>query len=92
MMTHRSMLTAAKSISTYLEFANDDVVLGLLPLAFDYGLYQMIMSFSVGATLVLDRSFAFPPQVLAVVATEKVTAFRAQCDSRAHTPLTPAVA
>ena len=37
----------------------------MLPLAFDYGLYQMIMAFRIGARLVLERSFAFPAQVLA---------------------------
>ena len=44
MLTHRNMLTAATSISTYLRMQEDDVVLGVLPLAFDYGLYQLIMS------------------------------------------------
>ena len=51
------------------------MVLGVLPLAFDYGLYQMIMSVRVGARLVLERSFAFPAQVLKVMAEEKVTGF-----------------
>ncbi len=75
MLTHRNMLTAATSISTYLENTEDDVVLGVLPLAFDYGLYQMIMSFRMGARLVLERSFAFPGQVLSLMAQEKVTGF-----------------
>jgi amino acid adenylation domain-containing protein len=75
MLTHRNMLTAATSISTYLELAEDEVILGVLPLAFDYGLYQMIMAFRMGARLVLERSFAFPGQVLSVMAREKVTGF-----------------
>lgn len=75
MLTHRNMLTAGTSISTYLEMVEDDVVLAVLPLAFDYGLYQMIMSTRVGARLVLERSFAFPAQVLKVMSEEKVTGF-----------------
>jgi amino acid adenylation domain-containing protein len=75
MLTHRNMLTAATSITTYLENREDDVILGVLPLAFDYGLYQMIMAFRVGARLVLERSFAFPGQVLGVMVEEKVTGF-----------------
>ncbi len=75
MLTHRNMLTAGTSISTYLEMKQDDVVLGILPLAFDYGLYQMLMTFRVGGRLVLERSFAFPAQVLKVMAEEKVTGF-----------------
>lgn len=75
MLTHRNMLTAGTSISTYLENVEDDVILGVLPLAFDYGLYQMIMAFRVGARLVLERSFAYPAQVLGAVVSEGVTGF-----------------
>ena len=57
MLTHRNMLTAASSIVSYLEVQEDEVILGVLPLAFDYGLYQMIMAFRQGARLVLERSF-----------------------------------
>ncbi len=73
MLTHRNMLTASTSISAYLELQPDDVILNVLPLAFDYGLYQMIMAFRAGARLVLERSFAFPAQVLNVMVTEGVT-------------------
>ena len=75
MLTHRNMLTAATSICTYLENVEDDVILGVLPLAFDYGLYQMIMAFRTGARLVLERSFAYPAQVLDVLVKEAVTGF-----------------
>ena len=75
MLTHRNMLTAATSISTYLEVRNDEVILGVLPLAFDYGLYQMIMAFRQGARLVLERSFAFPAAVLKLMVEEGVTGF-----------------
>jgi amino acid adenylation domain-containing protein len=75
MLTHRNMLTACASISEYLRIAEDEVILGALPLAFDYGLYQMIMAFANGARLVLERSFAFPAEVLQVIARERVTGF-----------------
>jgi len=75
MLTHRNMLAAATSISAYLEIAQDEVILGVLPLAFDYGLYQMIMAFHMGARLVLEHSFAFPAQVLKLVVDEGVTGF-----------------
>jgi amino acid adenylation domain-containing protein len=75
MLTHRNMLTAATSIATYLELVEADVVLGVLPLAFDYGLYQLIMSTRVGARLVLERSFTYPAQVLNQVVAEKVSVF-----------------
>ncbi len=75
MLTHRNMLTAATSISAYLENDESDVILNVLPLAFDYGLYQMIMAFRVGARLVLERSFSYPAEVLNIVVREKVTGF-----------------
>jgi amino acid adenylation domain-containing protein len=75
MLTHRNMLTACLSIRSYLRVAEDEVILGVLPLAFDYGLYQMIMAFAAGARLVLERSFAFPAEVLKTVVDERVTGF-----------------
>lgn len=73
MLSHRNMLSAATSISAYLEVTADEVILNVLPLSFDYGLYQMIMAFRAGARLVLERSFAFPAQVLQLAADESVT-------------------
>ncbi|PDQ18313.1 AMP-dependent synthetase, partial [Mesorhizobium sanjuanii] len=75
MLTHRNMITACTSIASYLELGEDEVILNVLPLAFDYGLYQMIMAFRTGARLVLERSFAFPAQILGVIKQEKVTGF-----------------
>lgn len=75
MLTHRNMITAAVSISTYLENVEEDVILNVLPLSFDYGLYQMIMAFRVGARLILERGFTYPARILERVAEEKVTGF-----------------
>ncbi len=75
MLTHRNMLTAATSVGSYLEMRDDDVVIDVLPLSFDYGLYQMILCFRVGARLVLERSFAFPTKVLRLITSEGVTGF-----------------
>jgi amino acid adenylation domain-containing protein len=73
MLTHRNMLTAAASIMEYLRLDERDVILNAMPLSFDYGLYQMVMSFAAGARLVLERSFALLPQVLARASREAVT-------------------
>ena len=75
MLTHRNMLTAATSITTYLGNVEDDIILGVLPLSFDYGLYQLIMTFRMGARLVLERSFTYPAEVLNRVVSERVTGF-----------------
>ena len=75
MLTHRNMLAASASVSTYLGMAEDDVVLAVLPLAFDYGLYQIILAARVGARVLLERSFTFPAEVLPRVVRERVTGF-----------------
>jgi amino acid adenylation domain-containing protein len=75
MMTHLNIISAATSITTYLENRADDVVINVLPLAFDYGLYQLLMMFQVGGTLVLHDSFAYPNVVLDKILQEGVTGF-----------------
>src|SRR5690606_29720336 len=74
MMTHRNVEAAANSITTYLGSRTDDIVLSALPLAFGYGLYQLIMAVRIGATLVLEKSFAFPHAVFETMRTERATA------------------
>jgi amino acid adenylation domain-containing protein len=73
MVTHLNMVSAATSISTYLGLRSDDIILNVLPIAFDYGLYQVLMSSRVGATVVLQRSLAFPVKVLETMVRERVT-------------------
>jgi long-chain acyl-CoA synthetase len=73
MMTHQNVVAAATSITTYLENTADDVILNVLPISFDYGLYQVLMAAKVGATLVLEQSFAFPQAIFARMTAERVT-------------------
>jgi long-chain acyl-CoA synthetase len=75
MLTHLNMVSAARSISNYLALQADDVIMCVLPLAFDYGLYQILMANLVGATVVLERSFSFPVKVLENMERERVTVF-----------------
>ncbi|MGQ0721257.1 MAG: AMP-binding protein [Candidatus Eiseniibacteriota bacterium] len=75
MCAHCNVVAAARSITQYLENVEDDVILDTLPLSFDYGLYQVFMAFLVGATVVLERSFAYPHQVLESLVRERVTGF-----------------
>jgi len=74
-MTHANIVAAATSITTYLESKESDVVLSVLPLAFDYGLYQALMCAKVGATLILEKSFTYPAVVLEKLKNERVTGF-----------------
>lgn len=75
MLTHLNMTSAATSITTYLENRPDDIILNVLPLSFDYGLYQAIMAIKLGATLILEKSFTYPHAILELLVREKVTGF-----------------
>jgi long-chain acyl-CoA synthetase len=73
MMTHQNVIAAATSITTLLENTHDDIILSVLPLSFNYGLYQALMAVKVGATLILEKSFAFPQLIIKRCAEEKAT-------------------
>jgi long-chain acyl-CoA synthetase len=75
MQTHQSMLFAIGSITEYLRLSVTDRILCISPLAFDYGLYQLLMSVALGATLVLERSFALPASVFERTRLHAVTVF-----------------
>ena len=73
MMTHANVDAASASITAYLENTQADVIFCALPLAFDYGLYQLLMAVRTGATLVLENSFAFPSAMFELMQREGVT-------------------
>lgn len=77
MQTHQSMVFAAWSLIEYQRLSVDDRILLVLPLAFDYGLYQLLMTIKLGATLVIERSFTFPVKVYQKIEEESVTVFPA---------------
>lgn len=75
MLTHLNMVSAAKSITEYLENTPDDIIIDVLPLSFDYGLYQVLMAFYFGGTVVLENSFIYLYEIIDLIVREKVTGF-----------------
>ena len=75
MSDHSNVDFAASSIIQYLGNTEDDVVIDMLPLSFDYGLYQLLMVFKFGGRLILDQGFTFPATILRRIAEERVTGF-----------------
>ena len=75
MMAHSNMTAAADSITAYLENTADDIILNTLPVSFDYGLYQVLMAFKTGATVILEKSFMYPYRIIETMLKEKVTGF-----------------
>ena len=72
-MTHRSMGAAIHAITTYLCSERSDVTLCVLPLSFDYGLYQVLMAGAVGSSLVLEPGFGYAGQLLQTLRDRKIT-------------------
>ena len=75
MSDHSNVVFASESIISYLKNVESDIVINVLPLSFDYGLYQLLMVFRFGGTLVLERSFTYPAAVLKRMEEERVTGF-----------------
>ncbi len=75
MSGHNNVVFASGAIVQYLENTPDDIVINVLPLSFDYGLYQLLMVFRFGGTLVLEKSFAYPAAILKTMEAERVTGF-----------------
>jgi len=73
MLTHRNLVHNSWSVATYLDYQPDDVVACLLPLSFDYGLFQVLMAARVGCAVLLERGFAYPLDVVARMAQHRAT-------------------
>lgn len=75
MMTHQSMVFTSWSLIEYLRLTEEERIMLVLPLAFDYGLYQLIMSVTIGGTLIIEHSFNFPPTIFRQIEQLKPTVF-----------------
>ncbi len=82
MLAHENIDAAARSITAYLENRAADTILVVLPMSFGYGLNQLVTAMLTGATLVIEKSFAFPQAIFERIRDEGVTGF----------PLVPAMA
>ncbi|MBP9903343.1 MAG: AMP-binding protein, partial [Verrucomicrobia bacterium] len=75
MCDHSNVVFVTRSIVQSLRNTADDTVLSVLPLAFSYGLYQLLATVFTGGRLVLEESFAFPAVIMQKLAQEQVTGF-----------------
>lgn len=75
-LSHRNLVTGAKSVAQYLNNHPQDRILSVLPLSFDYGLNQLNTAFYVGATAVL-MNYLLPRDILSIIRQEKITGLAA---------------
>lgn len=71
-LTHRNMVTGARSVSQYLENSADDCLLAALPLSFDAGFSQLTTGFLVGASVVLIN-YLLPRDVINAISKHRIT-------------------
>jgi long-chain acyl-CoA synthetase len=64
MLSHESLSFVTGSIAEYLRLGSEERILNVLPMTFGYGLSQLLLTARLGATLLLERSFAYPAQTL----------------------------
>lgn len=77
MLSHENMAVAIAMVNSYLKIGPSDRIHSALPLSSSYGLHQLLLGLSVGATVLLDRSFAFPGACLSFAARERATVMAA---------------
>lgn len=75
MMTHQSMVFTSWSLIEYLCLNEDDRMILLSPLAFDYGLYQLLMAVTIGGSLIVEQSFIFQSTIYNQIDKYKPTVF-----------------
>jgi long-chain acyl-CoA synthetase len=75
MVTHQNVVFSIGSLVEFLRLDEDDRILSVLPLAFNYGLYQLFITISLGATLILEAGFAYPAVTERRIAEERATVF-----------------
>jgi acyl-CoA ligase (AMP-forming) (exosortase A-associated) len=75
-LSHRNMVTGARSVASYLELTPSDRLLAVLPLSFDYGLSQLTCAFLTGASAVL-LNHLFARDVVEAVAAHGITGLAA---------------
>lgn len=77
MMSHANMVFTSDSLIEYLRLSSDERIFCFLPFAFDYGLYQILMTVRLGATIVIGKSFAYPSLVFEEIESTQATVFPA---------------
>jgi long-chain acyl-CoA synthetase len=62
-------------VSEYLHNSSEDIILNFLPLSITYGLLQLLVTFRTGGTLVLEKGFGYPYEIIKLLKKEKINGF-----------------
>jgi amino acid adenylation domain-containing protein len=75
MLSHQNLVTASRSVCSYLGYRNSDTIFVAIPLTFDYGMHQLTMAALIGATVVIERGFSKPLYALSRLEKSLATVF-----------------
>jgi acyl-CoA synthetase (AMP-forming)/AMP-acid ligase II len=73
MLSHNNVISAIYSIGNYLRIDSHEHILGLSPLSFDYGLYQVLFSIAYDCELTLFEESYHPIKVLKAIEALEIT-------------------
>ena len=73
MLSHSNVITAMNSIATYLKIGSSEHILGLSPLSFDYGLYQLLFSLAFDCKITLFEENFHPVKVIKALDQQQIT-------------------
>lgn len=73
LVSHNNLIAGSRIVSRYLEIAEDEKILSVLPFSFDYGLNQLLTVVYCTATLYLQRSL-FPADICRSLEQYQITA------------------
>jgi long-chain acyl-CoA synthetase len=74
-LTHKNFDIVTDAVGEYLEHTPEDIILDFLPLTITYGLLQLLVTFRTGGTLVLEKGFGFPYEIIKQIKEKNVTGF-----------------
>lgn len=75
MLSHQNLVTASRSVCSYLGYRSEDTLFVTIPLTFDYGMHQLTMAALVGASVFIETDFSAPLFSLHRLATSGATVF-----------------
>lgn len=72
MLSHRNIVAGARSVARYLQLAEDDRLLSVLPYSFDYGLNQLTTMMLMGGTVV-HQPVAMATEIVQAIQRYEIT-------------------
>lgn len=75
MLSHYNLYVNVKSILSYLDLRESDIILNVLPFYYSYGNSVLHTHLAAGATVILENSMLYPQRIVSMMAENRVTGF-----------------